>query len=78
MRNTARFYQWEELNKKLLRCNDERQLRTWLNDMLDAGDTPLYRVLRVYGRLSAVRRKLEIQKIQSRVKPAKELSNENS
>jgi hypothetical protein len=53
---------WPELNLALTLCCDEVTLRRWLKEELKAGGPP-YRALRIYGRLSAVRREREIREI---------------
>lgn len=53
---------WPLLNTTVASCQDESTLRKWLRQELDAGG-PSYRALRVYGRLSYVRRQRELREI---------------
>jgi hypothetical protein len=63
---------WEELNGLLLSCNDEGQLYQWFQELMSDRNQPVYRVLRVYGRLSAVRQAKEKAAILRRHKSVKE------
>lgn len=54
--------QWKDLNELLLNTDDEPTLRRWLQQTLEGG-LPVYRALRIHGRLNAVRRAREIEDI---------------
>ena len=54
---------WSGLNRALQGCKDVATLQAWLTEMMRTGR--MTRALRVYGRLSAVRRTEEIRAIKS-------------
>ena len=55
---------WAELNKALAETNDVMTLRHWLAATLaSTRKSRKYRALRIYGRLSAVRRAEELREI---------------
>lgn len=57
---------WPALNEWLLECVDIKTLQSQLDEEVIKGS--LYRVLRVYGRLSAVRRAQELKEIKFKMK----------
>lgn len=57
---------WPELNRVVKQCGDEAKLRRWLRDEMQRRG-PIYRAMRIYGRLSAVRRKREVDEIRKKV-----------
>ncbi len=59
------IFSWARLNAALLECEDERMLRNWLEAQISAGRRT--RALRVYGRLSAVRRARELTELDKRL-----------
>lgn len=61
---------WSELNTALQDCGEMAVLQEWLTEMMRTGR--LTRALRVYGRMSVVRREIEIAAIKSTVAAARE------
>lgn len=61
---------WAELNRRLLGCDDLAALRRMLRRALEAGHRG--RALRVYGRLSAVRRAREMAELEEKCAGKKE------
>jgi hypothetical protein len=59
---------WPKLNIELLATENEQLLHRWLRDELDAGQ-PQYRVMRIYCRLAAVRRRRELAELRQRKWP---------
>jgi hypothetical protein len=59
---------WSELNALLLACNDEAQLSLWLKASLK--QCKLTRVMRIYGRMSVVRRAREVNDILTKTRGA--------
>jgi hypothetical protein len=57
---------WSALNRLLLTCADEQILRQWLDDTAAAGRAT--RAMRIYGRLSAVRRTHELKILRRKLK----------
>lgn len=55
---------WAALNTALAACEDEAVLTRWLR--LSIEDGRLTRAVRVYGRLSAVRRKREVEELRTK------------
>lgn len=55
---------WAELNRQLLGCDDLAALQRMLRKALEAGHRG--RALRVYGRMSAVRRAREMAELEAR------------
>lgn len=53
---------WPVLNVELSRCKDEQTLLRWLNDERERRQ-PSYRLIRIYGRLAAVRRERELKEL---------------
>ena len=60
---------WSQLNTALLECEDVASLQSWLAATVAAGHAT--RSMRVYGRMSAVRRYLELKDLRSKVKVQK-------
>jgi len=54
-----------ELSRALQRCEDERRLQDWLTDEVKAGC--LCYALMVHARLSAVRRRRELQELKAAI-----------
>ena len=52
---------FNELNESLIECEDASELASWLEVEKTSGC--FYRAMRVYGRLSAVRRESEVKEI---------------
>lgn len=57
---------WAQLNEVLLECDDLPTLKRWVNEMA-AESGSVYRVVRVHGRMNAVRRAQEIKVIKTMV-----------
>ena len=59
---------WSQLNYTLLECDDVKTLQAWLDATVATG--LVTRSVRVYGRLSAVRRAVELKDLKRRVMAA--------
>jgi hypothetical protein len=59
---------WTDLNDLLRKCKDIRQLGQWLETAVKDG--VISRVVRIYGRFSAVRRAGELRKLKAKVMDA--------
>lgn len=57
---------WAELNESLLKCDDAVILRHWLDAILLTGSVT--RAMRVYGRMSTVRRASELRELRAQLK----------
>ena len=57
---------WAALNACLLDCEDQTELRRWLGR--EVASHRKTRALRVYGRLSAVRRAQEVRALKERLR----------
>ena len=56
---------WSQLNYVLLECDDVKRLQNWLDATVATG--LITRSIRIYGRLSAVRRAGELKALRQRV-----------
>jgi hypothetical protein len=63
---------WTDLNDLLRNCKDLRQLSQWLETAVKDG--VISRVVRIYGRLSAVRRAGELRELKAKVMEAQKRS----
>lgn len=62
---------WVALNEALRRCKDEAVLQHWLDVTLGSAHAARNtRCLRIYGRLTVVRRTRELQELKQRMKEA--------
>jgi hypothetical protein len=62
---------WMALNEALRRCTDESVLQHWLDVTLKSSHAARNtRCLRIYGRLTVVRRQRELKELRSKMKEA--------
>lgn len=69
--DSIRHLNWEELNRLLLRCDDEEILLKWLTDLCYK-NVAKTKLVRVYGRLAVVRRERELTEFLYKWKVAQE------
>ena len=58
MTNDIRDLSWAQLREKLNKCDDLVRLQAWLKEA--TSHCSFTRIMRVYGRMSTVRRDLEV------------------
>jgi hypothetical protein len=71
MKQSITELSWVALNEALKHCTDEAELQRWLNTtLLSNHPARATRCLRIYGRLTVVRRMHEMQDLKRRLKEA--------